>query len=177
MPWVSPSTSETQTVTNFFLIVTPPTAKVPNPEYEDLNDLMNTVFSPNPSVGITSYGPQFQGASAVRALFRQIFITFNNLVFTEVPPRYFYRPPNQPEGIAVQTQLFGLQYTSWFPRGSPYYSPPISNITPDGNHSMTVDAAAFFSFDNNFKVTQLALYFDRYSMSQQLALAAQSSSS
>jgi hypothetical protein len=169
MPWVDPPTTEDETVTNFFLVFTPPTIGTPNQYYKDLTDLMRVVFSsPNCSVGITNYGPQFQGASDVRTLFRQIFVAFNNLVFTEVAPRYYYRPPNQPAGIAVQTQLFGTQNTSWFPRGSAHYSPPISNITPDGNQSMTIDACAVFSFAANYKITQLALYFDRYSMAQQL---------
>ena len=51
-------------------------------QYQNLNNLMNNVFCPNtgmlPWVGISRYGPQFEGAPAVRQLFRQLFVTFPN---------------------------------------------------------------------------------------------------
>jgi len=144
-------------------------------QYQNLNNLMNNVFCPNtgmlPWVGISRYGPQFEGAPAVRQLFRQLFVTFPNAALTEVTPR-FYCPgggSTPPTGIAVQTTLSGTQKALWF-QTPPAFSPPLSNITPDGLHSMHVDACAVVFFDGNDKITQLSLYFDRYLLSQQLTL-------
>ena len=160
------------TLDTFFNILDPS-----NADYKKLNDLMDNVFCPNtgtlPWVGISKYGPQFQGGPAVRALFQQLFNTFPNACLAEVAPR-FYCPGDgtPPTGIAVQTTLSGTQKAFWF-QTAPAYSAPLSNITPDGKHSMSVDACAVVFFDVNDKITQLSLYFDRYSLSQQLTLPQQ----
>ena len=135
---------------------------------------MNNVFCPNtgtlPWVGISKYGPQFQGAPAVRQLFRQLFVSVSGRSWRKLPkillPSGAVPPPT---GIAVQTTLSGTQKALWF-QTPPAFSPPLSNITPDGLHSMHVDACAVVFFDANDKITQLSLYFDRYLLSQQLTL-------
>ena len=159
------------TLDAFFDILDPSDA-----QYKHLNDLMNNVFCPNtgtlPWVGISKYGPQFQGAPAVRQLFQQLFVTFPDGSLAEVAPRFYYplgAAAAAVTGIAVQTTLSGTHKALWF-QTPPAYSPPLSNITPDGLHSMSVDACAVVFFDGNHKITQLSLYFDRYSLSQQLTL-------
>jgi len=171
----NPSTCADDTPNDFFQVLDP--SNTTN-EYQNLNDLM-TLFCPDnadrtlPWIGISKYGPQFQGTSAVRNLFRQLFVTFPDGALAEVDPTHrFYYPRGVAAvaitGIATPTALSGTQTALWF-QTPPYYSPPISNITPDGKHSMSVDACAVVAFDpNSHKITQLALYFDRYSMSEQL---------
>jgi hypothetical protein len=157
-----------QTLTTFFSVLNP--ASNPN-VYQNLTTLMQQfvpVTNNLPWIGIAKYGPQFQG-SAVRTLFRQLFISFPDCELAEVAPR-FYLPNNSPYGvgIAVQTTLSGSQQSAWFQQHG-YASPPISNIVPDGVHSMSVDACAVFLFDpQSFLIAQFSLYFDRYSMAQQL---------
>jgi hypothetical protein len=105
-------------------------------------------------------------------LFRQLFVTFPDASLAEVAPRFYYplgAAAAAVTGIAVQTTLSGTQKALWFQQ-PPYLSPPISNIVPDGLHSMGIDACAvvFFDANNNYTIMQFSLYFDRYSMAQQL---------
>jgi hypothetical protein len=105
----------------------------------DLTDLLKTLTS-NPSVGITSYGPQFIGYSAVQRLFRQLFSTFKPLKLTPqgANPDWLFNADSSI--IGVQMNLSGLQVGTWFASGTPYYSPPLSNIVPDGMRSIDLDA-------------------------------------
>ena len=147
----------------------------------DLQSLMVCFSQGNPNntprVGITNYGPQFVGYNAVQRLFRQLFSSFQRLKLTEQGPV----DPQDPTGnwlfsadgsqIGIQMSFSGLQVGSWFAAGTPYYSPPLSNIVPDSTRAMDLDASVIFSFDSACRIAQLAIYFDRYLMSQQLATA------
>ena len=131
-----------------------------------LNEVMAT-FAPNARVGITHYGPQFVGFGEVQRLFRQLFFSFPDLTFTEQPnnKRLFSADETT---IGTQVILAGSHKGVWFAKGTPYYSPPLSNIAPDATRMMHLDACAVFIFDNK-KIYQLAIYFDRYLMAQHLA--------
>jgi hypothetical protein len=150
----------------------------------DLQDLMGTFSTVNnaasyPRVGITSYGPQFIGYTAVQRLFRQLISSFNPIALTPQGPPYdpqdtgstwlFNSPNASIPVVGVQVNFSGSQVGSWFAEGTPYYSPPLSNIVPNGNRAMDLDACAIFSFDpENNDISQASIYFDRYLMSQQL---------
>jgi hypothetical protein len=139
-----------------------------------LNTSPNTI----PRIGITSYGPQFIGYSAVQRLFRQLFSSFQNLKMTQQGPVDPQNPTknwlfnSDASMIGIQVIFSGLQVGSWFAAGTPYYSPPLSNIVPDSNHTLDLDASVIFTMDNaSSKIVQISIYFDRYLMSQQLATA------
>jgi hypothetical protein len=90
--------ANTDTVTNFFNVFTPGSGNVPKtkvPYYQNLDYLMEYVFSANPSVGLAYYadptGQMFAGADAVRALFQAIITSFPQSSYTQIPTtQYFY---------------------------------------------------------------------------------------
>jgi hypothetical protein len=136
---------------------------------------MNTLYTTNPTVnpmvGITSYGPQFIGYSAVQRLFRQLIATFNPLQLTPQGPNTQWLFNSDSSVIGVQVTLTGLHVGSWFAANTPYFSPPLSNIVPDKTRSLDLDACAVFYFDNaTHLIKQISIYFDRYLMQQQLTL-------
>ena len=124
---------------------------------QKLDILMNNVFciddaNGNPGVGITQHGPQFMGATKVRALFQQLFTTFPDVwwaksrthpAITPVPRLYSndnYAPPT----IGVQTTLWGTHKKPWF-QDDTNYSLPLSAIKPN-NKATEVPSFAVFSF-------------------------------
>jgi hypothetical protein len=134
----------------------------------DLTNLMQTLTS-NPVVGITSYGPQFIGYSAVQRLFRQLFSTFKPLKLTPQGANPDWMFNTDSSVIGVQMNLSGLQVGAWFAAGTPYYSPPLSTIVPSGTRSVDLDACVIFYLDNAQNlIKQISIYFDRYLMQQQL---------
>jgi hypothetical protein len=157
--------------------------------YQDLNYLMQQVFCPNanptsahplgsiPAVGITNHGPQFYGADQVRLMFDTLFTVFPNFQSTpqlspNVAAKRLYS--HDQTMIGIQTTLTGTQKAKWFQHtiavaGKPdHYSPPISDIEPDGTRSITLPVANVMTFDENGKIVQLSMYFDRYLMNSQL---------
>jgi hypothetical protein len=135
---------------------------------ESLSGVMGTLTT-NPKVGITSYGPQYVGYAAVQRMFRQLFSAFQNLQLTPQGPTTDWLSNSDGSVMGVQVNLSGQQIGSWFAKNSPYYSPPVSDIVPDGRHSIDLDACAIFYFDNNQNlIQQISIYFDRYLMQQQL---------
>ena len=166
------------TLDNFLKVLNDPTSA----QYQDLNYLMQQVFSPGgnptiPACGITDHGPQFIGQAAVRKLFQTIFTAFPDfrsspVVANGVPSKRMYS--NDQTMIALQTTITGTQQGLWFqdkvgPGGHPgHYSPPISDIQPDGTHKMDLPVANVMTFDDNGKIVQLSMYFDRYRMKTQL---------
>jgi len=151
----------------------------------DLMDTFSTKGNPAvyPKVGITSYGPQFVGYTAVQRLFRQLLSSFDPIALTPQGPtdpnnpgsNWLYNADDAPvPQIGIQMNFSGVQIGSWFAEGTPNYSPPLSNIVPDSTRAMDLDASVIFYFDTgNDKIVQAAIYFDRYLMSQQLATASQ----
>jgi hypothetical protein len=129
-----------------------------------------------PWVGITNYGPQFQTAAKVHKLFVQLFTTFPDVALKPVygAPRLYSPDGYAPFTIGIQTIFEGTQMAPWFPKGDTdgYYSPPLSDITPDRNHVTKLAACAVFSFDGQNRISQLAIYLDRYKLKTQLTPAA-----
>jgi hypothetical protein len=157
--------------------------------YQDLDYLMQQVFCPSgnptptyptgsvPACGITDHGPQFIGEAAVRKLFQTIFTAFPDFRSTPevapgVPSKRMYSHDHTM--ITIQTTITGTQHGLWFqdkvgPSGHPgHYSPPISDIQPDGTHKMDLPVANVMTFDASGKIVQLSMYFDRYRMKNQL---------
>jgi hypothetical protein len=132
-----------------------------------LHDVMGTLAH-NSRVGVTNYGPQFVGHAEVQKLFRQLFFSFPDITLTEQPgsPRLF---SGDKTTIGIQAVLAGSHQGVWFAKGTPYYSPPLSNIAPDATRMMHLDACAVFTFDKEHKIFHIAIYFDRYLMAQHLA--------
>jgi hypothetical protein len=164
-------TTSDSTLNDFFEVMNGPS------HLHDVNYLLSSVFCQQnsaktlPSVGITSDGPQFRGGDAVLELFSRLFSTFDDFRLKPSPnaPRLYSSTPSM---IAIQTRLTGKHVKLWFPSGHDFYSPPISDIDPDGQHSTEeLPAAAFFAFgtfNNNILITNLSIYFDRYKMWQDL---------
>jgi len=152
-----------ETTLNNFISAMHQQPRIPN----GLNSVMAT-FARKATVGITNYGPQFAGFAEIQKLFRQLFFAFPDLHFAEQPSneRLFSTDKTM---IATQVILAGSHQGVWFAKGTPYYSPPLSNIVPDASRMMNLDACAVFTFDDAHKIIQLAIYFDRYLMAQQLA--------
>jgi hypothetical protein len=146
---------------------------------KSLTDVMAN-FRTDSRVGITSYGPQFIGYSEVQKLFRQLFFAFPDLTFNEQQGNTRLRSQDSMM-IGTQVNLAGTHEGVWFAKGTPYFSPPLSTITPDATRMMNLDACAVFTFKTAIDVDvtvyyiyQLAIYFDRYLMSQQLAAVSSS---
>jgi hypothetical protein len=173
------------TLDNFLKVLNDSTS----PHYQDLNYLMQQVFCPSgnptttypagsiPACGITDHGPQFIGEAAVRKLFQTIFTAFPDFRSTPVvasgdPSKRMYS--HDQTMIAIQTTITGTQQGLWFQDkvgsgGHPgHYSPPISDIQPDGTHKMDLPVANVMTFDDSGKIIQLSMYFDRYRMKIQL---------
>lgn len=147
-----------------------------DPNYQNANNLVTTYFCPDspagnpviPSVGLTNYGPLFVGQNDVIGLFAQIFRSFpNDFRFAPVTwsPRLYSSSGDE---IAIQVWMSGTQEQPWFPNGNPHFSPPISNIAPAGNKQMNLPACAVLTFGANSQIANLAIYFDRYRMNEQL---------
>jgi hypothetical protein len=157
------------TLDNFFKALNDPTF---SPNYHSVNYLMANIFCPDtgvlPCVGITDYGPQFNGAGDVAGLFTQIFSSFPDFTLTPIPPRLY---SGDGLTIGVQGTLGGTQAADWFSKGHKHYSPPISGITPDKIHLMKVPACSVFTVNAGNQITKWALYLDRYRMARQLTPA------
>jgi hypothetical protein len=176
------------TLNHFFTVLNDATSS----HYQDLDYLMQQVFCPSgnptttypsgsiPACGITDHGPQFIGDTEVRLLFQTIFTAFPDFrslpqVAPGVPSKRMYSQDQTM--IAIQTTISGTQKARWFqdkfgPGGRPgHYSPPISDIQPDGKHAMQLPVANVMIFDTNGKIVQLSMYFDRYLMNIQLKTA------
>jgi hypothetical protein len=155
--------------------------------YQNSKYLIDNVFCgnnlplPYPWVGVTDHGPQFKGSAAVKVLFDELFLCFDTFVMLPqvskvgknpvVPSERLYSQGGAAVMISIQTVLHGTYVTQWFKDGHAAASAPISSIVPDKLHVMEIPASAVFAFDNKSKVSQLAVYLDRYKMQQQLATA------
>ena len=127
---------------------------------ENLDPLMGTFSTLNnpasyPRVGITSYGPQFIGFTAVQRLFRQLFNAFNPIALTTQGPvdpnnpgsNWLFNDPNaQVPEIGIQMNFSGVQIGSWFAAGTPYYSPPLSDIVPELDPDLGLRCKRHFLF-------------------------------
>jgi hypothetical protein len=142
--------------------------------YQDVNYLVDNLFCHDnamdrtPSVGLIDHnGPQFLGAQEVKGLFRQLFNTFPDFRLTPLVWASRYYSPDG-KGIVIQAQLFGTFQSNWFQRPSPHYSPPLSDLAPGRNRSTDLPACAVFSFDDDGRIVNLAIYFDRDRMAREL---------
>jgi hypothetical protein len=159
------------------------------PKSTDIDAMMGAIFSissPNtlPTLGIAAgsdgnnpnqwqgpqLGPQFVGVSDVTACFNQIITSFPKAKFTTLPkgnPVYL-QDENQTQ-VAVPAVLnTGTQQAPWFQAGSKGYSKPLSDIQPDTNQQSIVPACTIFTFDNSNRITNLAIFMDRWQMAVDL---------
>jgi hypothetical protein len=189
------TTPQDATVTKFFNVLTKPGGGGSHTLASDLNVLMNQVFVPDnhltqrnalPCVAVTEHGhaqgPAFYGAAEVINLFTQLFKSFPDVALTPVSDLRLYSPYTQPAyspiTIGVQSTLVGTFKVKWFPLGDPHYSSPLSDLKPaagtaaDPFKVATIPAVAVLTFGDptNFptRVTQLAIYTDRYHFVQTL---------
>jgi hypothetical protein len=146
-------------------------------------DLMQSVFSRNPSVGITDHGPNFKGATDVETLFDTIFIAFPEIWWTEtltqpglahpiLAPRLYSLDTFATPTIGVQSTFVGTHKGDWFQHtgAKDHYSLPLSAI-PHTSKPTLIPLCAVFTFgdaQNPDLVTQLSLYLDRYKLLRDL---------
>jgi len=126
-----------------------------------------------PTVGLTNrQGPMFVGRAAIQTLFGQLFKSFQNMVWTATALRL-----KEGNVIGIELDVTGRHDREWF-QGDPFGSPPFSQIQqgnidphPGNRRTMNIPAFAVFTFDGsaNCLVQNLALYFDRYKLMDQLA--------
>lgn len=189
------NTPQDATVTTFFDVLTKPAGGGSHDIQSDLNVLMNQVFVPDnhllqknalPCVAITEHGhaqgPAFYGAAEVVDLFTHLFTSFPDLALTPRSDLRLYSPYTQPAysqiTVGVQSTLVGTFEKRWYPTTDPHYSAPLSDLKPaagttaDPFKVATVPAVAVFTFGDPVhfptRVTQLAMYLDRYHFVQTL---------
>lgn len=156
----------TQTIATFFKVLGPAGSA---PEWQNVG-IMQGLFVPGntppyPNVGLTTGGPQFTGQNNIGVLFTHLFQCFPNVVFAPANGLQL----DDGNTIAIEATLStGMQRQRWAPGGNP--SAPISTVIPDGHHqSQNLPVCAVFTFDSNSSLIQnLALYFDRWKMAQDL---------
>lgn len=143
--------------------------------YHDVDYLL-TLFCDDkgdyPFVGITLRGPQFPHRANIQTLFIQLL----NTTF----PDMAWKPANDlrmTDGntIAVEVDVTGTQKFEWF-QDKKFRSLPLSQIEEDTvrrlapkYNQMDIPACMVFTFDDDHKIQQLAIYMDRYRMMDQLA--------
>jgi hypothetical protein len=171
-------------VTAFFEILNNPAT----PGYHTSAQLLADVFCPDsgaapnqvPVVGITEHGgpmgPRFIGTIQVGQLFDQLFDSFPDIVLTTVGPRLYPRAAGAADIIAVQADLTGSYQSIWFQRPDARHSLPLSAINPVVNPAtgaykgVKIAAVPVFTCVGN-RVTQLAIYMDRYKFSSSITAA------
>lgn len=140
--------------------------------------LMSTVFCKDGGVapnqvqvlGITEHGtpmgPRFVGTLQVAGLFDQLFLSFPDVALTPIAgAQRLYSPAK--DIIAVQTDLTGSYQLKWFTKPDPRHSLPLSGLDPVVDpatglyKAIKIPAVPVFTFATN-KVTNLAIYMDRY---------------
>jgi hypothetical protein len=120
---------------------------------------------PLPYVGLTTEGPSFTGAKQITNLFQSLFTAFPDLKFV---PLGVLHSSELPTKIAVQATMNGTHKGVWSP-STTRASSPINNV-PATNRPFQVPACAIFSFDGDFKITTLGVYFDRYTIIDDLKI-------
>ena len=182
-----------QVLTTFLNVLTAPAVGASHNIPNDVNTLMTQVFCVDngaagtnalPCVAITEHGhqqgPGFFGAAEVSRLFTQLFTSFPDVALTPISGLRLYSPKDYvPHTIAVQADIKGSYHVKWFPKVNPvgtpsHYSPPLSDLNPAAHSpykTVSIPAAAVFEFDNTNRVTQLAIYMDRYHFVPGLALS------
>ncbi len=117
-----------------------------------------------PNVGLTTGGPQFNTQDMIGSLFTALFTSFPNLVL-----RYptAVRPADGNTVVVEAVLTTGAHVADWAPNGGG--SPPISNIHHAGRSSVDLPVCAVFLFyPASSKIQNLALYFDRWRLAQDL---------
>jgi hypothetical protein len=191
------NTPQDATVTTFFQVLTNTPVGGAHNITNDINTLKQ-VFVPDnglgpgvqglPSVAITEHGhaqgPGFFGGPEVfDVLFTQLFKSFPDAALTPVSDLRLYSPYTVPTyspiTIGVIATLTGTFKVKWFQSG-PHSSSPLSGLQPGAGtvaapfKKISIPAVAVFTFDNpaSFpnRVTQLAIYTDRYHFVDSLRL-------
>jgi hypothetical protein len=193
----SRTTPEDTTLDTFFNVLTTPAGGGAHNGVIDTNTLMTQVFCQDnglgpglqglPCVAITEHGnrqgPGFFGGPEVSGLFSELFRSFPDVALTPISDLRLYSPYTPPDyspvTIGVQVDLTGSYQQQWFGKFVPpgkksHYSPPLSDLKPAPTppyKTVSIPAVAVFNFDANHKVTQLAIYTDRYHFVPQVALS------
>jgi hypothetical protein len=194
------TTPQDATVTTFFQVLTntPPTGS--HNIATDINTLTQVFVPDNglgpgpqglPCVAITEHGnaqgPGFFGGPELfqqpGGLFNQLFTSFPDVALTPISDLRLYSPYTAPTyspiTIGVIATLTGTFKARWFQAG-PHSSSPLTPLKPAAGtvaapfKRISIPAVAVFTFGNpaNFpnRVTQLAIYTDRYHFVDNLSL-------
>jgi len=122
---------------------------------------------PVPNIGLTTGGPQFKYQSGIADLFNTLDKTFSSWVFDPAS-----NPPLQMTSgsrVAVEATLtLGSVMNTWAPTTVPA-TPPLSVIEPAQGNGSKLPVCAVFTMDpNTTRIMNLALYFDRWKLGQDL---------
>jgi hypothetical protein len=120
-----------------------------------------------PNVGLTSRGPHFQGQTKIDDLFTTLNNTFGKWAFDPAA-----NPPVQLTNgnmIAVEMTVNAKDVkNSWYPN-TVDPTPPLSKIPQTHNTKTSLPVCAVFTMDpQSTKIINLALYFDRWKLGQDL---------
>jgi hypothetical protein len=123
---------------------------------------------PIPNIGLTQGGPQFYYKAGLDDLFSSLHDTFSSWA---LDPKQ--NPPlelaNGNRRAVEATLSLGSVKKKWDPDAGA--TPPLSRIPVTPNRSSTLPLCAVFTMDSNAdnaKIMNLALYFDRWKMGQDL---------
>ena len=119
-----------------------------------------------PNIGLTTGGPQFFYKTGLDDLFGSLKSTFSSWALDPLQ-----QPPLELTNgnmIAVEATLTtGSVKNKWNPDAGA--TPPLSKIPPTPNRGTTLPVCAVFTMNaNGTKIMNLALYFDRWKLGQDL---------
>ncbi|HVO92499.1 MAG TPA: hypothetical protein VMT22_06640, partial [Terriglobales bacterium] len=107
---------------------------------------------------------------AIQNLFQTVFGAFNPFKLDPWPPRTY---STDGQSAALRVAVTAKQVGLWFQQPDPAHSLPLSALSPvaqpfGGPNQSILPACLFFTFDNNQKINQLAIYMDRYKLMRDL---------
>lgn len=168
-------TSNLDTLNNFLDTINKPNDATWR-HHHDVTHLLTLFCEDNgnlPYVGITLRGPQFTNRISIEKLFIQLLNkTFPDMTWT---PANKLRMTDG-NTIAIEVDVTGTQKATWFQDN--FKSLPLSQIDEvtisslaanSKYNKMLIPACMVFTFDENYKIQQLAIYMDRYKMMDDLA--------
>ena len=165
-------TNKLETLNNFLDTINNPEGK----NYHRVEHLMSLFADNNgnlPFVGITLRGPQFTNRDNIQTLFVQLLNkTFPDMAWTPADQLRM----TDGNTVAIEVDVTGTQHDTWFQ--DKFKSHPLSQIdgptlaelsSNNKKNKMDIPACMVFTFNDQGKIQQLAIYMDRYRMMQHLA--------
>jgi hypothetical protein len=155
------------TISDFFALVqTGGTQNTPNIEALFVGD--NAGPPPVPNIGLTQGGPQFKFKAGLDDLFNSLNDTFTNWALDPLQSPPLELANGNMRAVEAKLTLNSVK-NQWSPDAGA--TPPLSRIPATPNKTTTLPLCAVFTMDSNApnaKIRNLALYFDRWKLGQDL---------